>query len=322
MTSPRAVFVATLAAILAAPTLAADEPVQESIRLRNGAMVSGEILRKKSDRIVIDLGFTVLSIPTEEVERIITEEQPARAAIETGNLYSVDPGREELTVKENVDRCGEAVLEVRTPTGLGSGFVIHPDGYVVTAHHVIAGEHDISLTLFDRRDQELDRVRFGNVRVVALNPHLDLALLKIDDAGDRSLPSIPLGDSDRLRQGQTVFTIGSALGLDRTVSQGIVSLKNRPLEGHLFIQSTVQINPGNSGGPLFDLRGTVVGVINMKIGAVGIEGLSFAVPVSALREFLRHRDAFAFDPTNPNAGFRYYRPSGNPVGDDEPGGDS
>jgi serine protease Do len=179
---------------------------------------------------------------------------------------------------------------------------------VVTNHHVIAGEHDLTVTMFESGDRELRRVPFDEIRIVATNPHVDLALLKIEDAGRRELPTVPLGDSSRLRQGQTVFAIGSPLGLERTVSQGIVSLKNRSLGGHIFIQSTAQINPGNSGGPLFDLKGEVVGVNNMKISAQGVEGLGFAVPAQVLKEFLDNRDAFAFDVRHPNAGFRYNEP--------------
>lgn len=120
--------------------------------------------------------------------------------------------------------------------------------------------------------------------------------------------SVPLGESNELRQGQSVFAIGSPLGLDRTVSQGIVSNRNRPIDGRVFIQTTTEISPGNSGGPLFNLKGEVVGVNNMKVVAMGAEGLAFAIPANVLKFFLENRDAFAFDPRNPNAGFRYNAP--------------
>jgi len=151
-------------------------------------------------------------------------------------------------------------------------------------------------------------VQFPKVRIVALDARLDLALLKIEDAGDTVFPTVPLGDTQELTDGQTVFAIGSPLGLDRTVSQGIVSSRNRPLDGQLYIQTTTQINPGNSGGPLFNLRGEVVGISNMKAMIVGVEGLNFAIPVAVAKSFLRNRDAFAFDPRNSNAGFRYLAP--------------
>jgi len=296
--------------IVAGPLLADDEGLR-TVHLQSGATVRGEILKAGPDRVVIDLGYTVLAIPADEVERIDTDGETAQADGLTalgGDVYLVAPERRELTVKENVVRCGAAVVQVSSSIGMGSGFVIHPDGFVVTNHHVIAGEHDLTVTMFESGDRELRRVPFDQIRIVSTNPHVDLALLKIEDTGRRELPTVPLGDSSRLRQGQPVFAIGSPLGLERTVSQGIVSLKNRPLGGHIYIQSTAQVNPGNSGGPLFNLKGEVVGVNNMKISAQGVEGLGFAVPAQVLKEFLDNRDAFAFDVRHPNAGFRYNEP--------------
>jgi serine protease Do len=281
-----------------------------TIHLLNGASIEGEILREKSDRVVIDLGFTVLSVPTDEIDRI-TADGPDAAAAESrdeGDVYHVAPGREELTVKENLVRCEDAVVEIRTPTGLGSGFIIHPSGYVVTNDHVIAGEHRISVIVFHKREQELQKIQYDDVAIVATNPWADLALLKINDRAAPEFDVVPLGDSGTVRQGQPVFAVGSPLGFERSVSEGIVSLRNRPIDGRLFIQSTAQLNPGNSGGPLFNLRGEVVGINNIKIVSAGVEGLSFSIVVDALKTFLRNRDAFAFDARNPNAGFRYASP--------------
>ncbi|MGA3007655.1 MAG: trypsin-like peptidase domain-containing protein, partial [Opitutaceae bacterium] len=169
-------------------------------------------------------------------------------------------------------------------------------------------EYDISITQFRRGATELERVQFNKVRIVAFDSRLDLALLKIENAGPTVFPVVPIGDSDELTEGQTVFAIGSPLGLDRSVSQGIIAQKNRPLDGQLYIQTTAQVNPGNSGGPLFNLRGEVIGVNDMKAMMVGVEGLNFAVPSSVVKMFLKNRDAFAFDPRNPNAGYRYLIP--------------
>jgi serine protease Do len=213
-----------------------------------------------------------------------------------------------LTVQENIDRCAEAVVQVRTPVGLGSGFVIHPDGYVITNQHVVSGEHQITVTLFKQGESELEHVQYKKVRIVAMSPHADLALLKIEDGEDYRFKTVPFGDSGTLRQGQTVFAVGSPLGLDRSVSEGIISLTNRVLEGKLFVQTTAQVNPGNSGGPLFNLRGEVIGINDLKLVGIGLEGLSFAIPINVLKEFLNNRSAFAFDARNPNAGFRYNDP--------------
>jgi serine protease Do len=300
-----------LAMLLGLVGIAPPATAMTDIRLRNGAEIKGDILSEKIDRIVVDLGFTVITVPRDEIDRIIAERAqgaPAAAADELSDLYHVSPGQPTLTVKENVDRCGDAVVEVRTPVGLGSGFIINPAGYVLTNEHVISGEYDIAVTQFRRAGAELERVQFNKVRIVALDPHLDLALLKIENAGGVVFPTVPIGDSGSLTEGQTVFAIGSPLGLDRSVSQGIIAQKNRPLDGQLYIQTTAQVNPGNSGGPLFNLRGEVVGVNDMKAMMIGIEGLNFAVPVAVVKTFLQNRDAFAFDPRNPNAGYRYLEP--------------
>lgn len=300
-------FTFCLALSLAA--LAGSAQAVSTVKLKNGATVQGDILTERADRVVVDLGFTVLTVPRDEIERVIKEDVTTTpAADENPDLYRVVTSQHALTVKENVDRVGEAVVQVRTPVGLGSGFIIHPAGYVITNEHVVAGEYTISLTQFRRGTAELEKVTFNKVRIVALDAKLDLALLKIEDGGNTVFPTVPLGDSNSLTDGQTVFAIGSPLGLDRTVSQGIISTRNRPMDGQLYIQTTTQINPGNSGGPLFNLRGEVVGVNNMKAMMAGVEGLNFAIPSVVLKNFLRNRDAFAFDPRNPNAGYRYLEP--------------
>ncbi|HXA13498.1 MAG TPA: trypsin-like peptidase domain-containing protein, partial [Opitutaceae bacterium] len=273
-------------------------------------VIKGDILSEKADHLIVDLGFTVITVPRDEIDHVVDEKASAASTSdgELSDLYLVSPGQPSLTVKENVDRCGDAVVEVRTPIGLGSGFIINSAGYVMTNEHVISGEYKISITQFRRGKAELERVQFNKVRIVAFDSRLDLALLKIEDAGDTVFPVVPLGDSNTLTEGQTVFAIGSPLGLDRSVSQGIIAQKNRPLDGLLYIQTTAQVNPGNSGGPLFNLRGEVVGVNDMKAMMIGVEGLNFAVPTSILKDFLKNRDAFAFDPRNPNAGYRYLEP--------------
>ncbi len=303
----------TLAALLVAAAQA------DTIVLKDGGSLTGEIIRRKPDLVVIDLGFTVLTVPLAQVARIDAATPNAPGDATTGkplaagaarevDIYLEAADREELSVNENVRRCGDAVVEVRTPVGLGSGFLISTRGLVVTNHHVIAGEHKITVSLYLRQGRDLKKTAYDQVKIVAMNPEIDLALLQLEGLGEQQFPALPLADSDALKQGQEVFAIGSPLGLDRSVSQGIVSSKNRPIQGRLYIQTTTQINPGNSGGPLFNLRGEVVGVTNMKVALMGVEGVGFAIPSNTLKSFLRNRDAFAFDPSNPNAGFRYYSP--------------
>jgi serine protease Do len=156
--------------------------------------------------------------------------------------------------------------------GLGSGFVVSPDGYVVTNAHVVRGASEITVRFADKRELP--------GRVVGIDQASDIALLKVDGKG---LPTVAIGDADTLKVGQWVLAIGAPFGFDRTATQGIVSAlgRNLPSDHYVpFIQTDVPINPGNSGGPLFDTQGRVVGV-NSQIfsGTGGYMGLSFAIPI-------------------------------------------
>ena len=187
-----------------------------------------------------------------------------------------------------------------------TGFFLNEDGYLITNFHVIEGETEISVEVYHQRDGHLDRETYKQVKIIAINKFHDLALLHIEDKNAPKFKPVTLGSADALSVGDGVFAIGSPLGLERTVTQGILSTKTRQLEGELYLQTSTQINPGNSGGPLFNLAGEVVGVTNMKI-TFG-EGLGFAIPVELVKNFLDHRDAFAYSTDNPNNPFRYLEP--------------
>jgi serine protease Do len=209
-------------------------------------------------------------------------------------------------VQDLVKQMGEAVVQVRTPEGLGSGFFVNPDGYLITNFHVIEGETEISVEVYSQKDGQLDRETYKQVRIIAINKFHDLALLHIEDKNAPKFKYLTLGSADELNVGDSVFAIGSPMGLERTVTEGILSTKTRELEGELYLQTTAQINPGNSGGPLFNMAGEVVGVTNMKI--LFGEGLGFAIPVELVKNFLDHRDAFAYSTDNPNNPYRYLAP--------------
>ena len=156
------------------------------------------------------------------------------------------------------------------PRGLGSGFIISADGYVLTNHHVVDGADDIYVTLADKR--ELRGKLIGSDR------RTDVALVKVDAT---NLPYMTIGDSERLRVGEWVLAIGSPFGLDNTVTAGIVSAKSRDTGDYLpFIQTDVAVNPGNSGGPLINLSGEVVGINSQIYSRTGgFMGISFAIPI-------------------------------------------
>lgn len=282
-----------------------------SIQLQNGGSVSGELLKKNAEYLFVDLGFEILKVPQRNCLQVtkVTKGASDPEITQGKNLYRQNPNSSLQPLGSLVDRLGEAVVMIRTPIGLGSGFIIHPDGYIVTNDHVVAGERIISITQFRKGENELIKENYDNVRIVATGGNIDLALLKIEgQPKGKFFPSVPLGSSGELSQGERVFAIGSPLGLERSVSEGIVSLRNRIIQARLHIQTTAEISPGNSGGPLFNYRGQVVGVNNMKVVSTGAEGLGFSIPVRQLKTFLENRDAFAFDPRNPNAGYRYTVP--------------
>ena len=300
--------------LLSAPITYADV-----LQLKDKAAIAGKILVEKRDQIIVDLGYTVLAVPRNQIIRIVKgeslerDDKQASAAVaaapaenKPGIFQSSGAAAPERSVRELVSKLGEAVVQVRTPGGLGSGFIIKEDGYLITNFHVIENETQISVEVYHQKDSQLERKSYKQVKIVAINKFADLALLKVEDKDSPIFAKTLLGDADALAVGERVFAIGSPLGLERTVTEGIVGTKTRPMQGELYLQTTAQINPGNSGGPLFNLRGEVVGVTNMKI-TFG-EGLGFAIPVEAVKNFLNHRDAFAYDNDNPSNPYRYLEP--------------
>ena len=162
--------------------------------------------------------------------------------------------------------------------GIGSGVIVDPSGLAVTNHHVVARARQLFATLQDGRRMA--------ATVLGEDPSHDLALLRLAGEG---LPAAPLGDSEALEVGQLVIAIGNPLGLEATVTTGVVSAKGRALRtpnGLMdgLIQTDASINPGNSGGPLVDSQGRVVGINTAVI--MGAQGIGFAVPVSAVRDLL------------------------------------
>ena len=304
-----------LAALFAVSATVASADV---IQLKDQASVTGKILTEKTDSVVVDVGYTVLVIPRASIANIIKSgttagtpvpPPPASPALlgGTAQFYSSDTHPADVQdVSSLVKQIGEAVVQVRNPGGLGSGFFVNADGYLITNFHVIEGETELTVEVYRQNNGQLDRETYKQVRIIAINKFHDLALLKIDDKDAPKFKYVTLGSSDSLNVGDQVFAIGSPLGLERTVTSGIVSTKTREMEGELYLQTSTQINPGNSGGPLFNLAGEVVGVTNMKI-TFG-EGLGFAIPVELVKNFLDHRDAFAYSTDNPNNPYRYLAP--------------
>ncbi len=292
-----------------------------TVELKGGGSVQGAILAEKPESLVVDLGYTVLLVPRDQILQVlesnrssvaVDRQNPPAIAEAATSLFSETRGAgSERSVQDLVQALGESVVQVRTPGGLGSGFFVNEDGFLITNFHVIESETQISVDVYVQRSGQIERASYKDVRIVAMNKFQDLTLLKVEDEGAPKFAPAFLGDSELLAVGDRVFAIGSPLGLERTVTEGILSTKTRQLEGWLYLQTTTQINPGNSGGPLFNLKGEVVGVTNMKM-TFG-EGLGFAIPVESVKYFLNHRESFAYDNDNPSSPYTYLEPPGRVV---------
>jgi serine protease Do len=279
----------------------------EVVELKTGQKVEGEVLKETDRDLYVDVGVDVLRIPLDRIQnRYSAGDKPmeTEVATEGGDEVFTAARLPVRSIRQLAEMFGEGVVLVQTPSGLGSGFIINDRGYCVTNYHVVEQETRISVTLFHQNSTgDFEKRRVKDVKILALNPFFDLALLQIPKQEDFEFTSVYLTPDDNQREGEEVFAIGNPLGLERSVSQGIISTRNRNFEGVVYIQTTAEINPGNSGGPLFNNRGEVIGVTNMKL--LGGEGLGFAIPIAYVKHFLRNRDAFAFDQNNPNTGYRY-----------------
>jgi serine protease Do len=234
---------------------------------------------------VLAKGFS----PLPSVAPLVKGLKPAVVSVSTANVLRArrrGPGQDPfdeffrhfLGEGQRPDGNGDRVM----PRGMGSGFVIHESGLVLTNNHVIDGADQITVKLADGRE--------FRASVVGRDPKTDVAILKIQDAKD--LPTVVLGNSDALEVGDWVIAIGNPFGLWHSVSMGIVSAKERfigagPYDD--FIQTDAAINPGNSGGPLFNAAGEVIG-INTAIVAQG-QGIGFAVPINLVKALVPQLEA-------------------------------
>jgi serine protease Do len=317
--------VVILAFLLVCSPCLVPDVLGDTIVLKEGQSLTGDILAEKDTLLIVDIGAAVLTIPKEKIleyeytgafgpdgfdanrldvnDLDVESGEPQRPA---GQLYRT-ANLKKTTIEQCVDAFSEAVVKVSSPTGMGSGFFFNEEGYLITNYHVIEKETKIEVTMFQKAKDGFEKKKFRKVKIEAINPFVDLALLKVEDLGDTKVTYAYLGDIDKIEVGEKVFAIGNPLGLERTVTDGVISTRNRAFEGLVYVQTNADINPGNSGGPLFNLAGEVVGVTNM--GYIFFGGLGFAIPVDYVKHFIENRDAFAYDKDNPNTGYRYLQPA-------------
>lgn len=245
----------------------------------------------------------------------ITDSQPQTAATQLGNTTTaalIIPD-EAMSIADMVEKASPAVVNIKSTikvnsvydnpllndpffrsffgnqtynaipqyeTGIGTGFLISTDGYILTNQHVIENATSVMVQL-NGKSQEI------SAQVVGSDRELDLAVLKISGS---NYPVLPLGDSDKMRVGEWVVAIGQPYGLDHTVTAGVISAKGRPItiedrEYKNLIQTDAAINPGNSGGPLLNLNGEVI-AINTAVNAEA-QGIGFAIPINTVNDVLQ-----------------------------------
>ncbi|MGI6331916.1 MAG: trypsin-like peptidase domain-containing protein [Zhaonellaceae bacterium] len=248
----------------------------------------------------------------------VENSEEAKEPVAAQQASLIPPGLNANTIAEMVEQAGPAVVKIETTSevknpyanspfndpffryffgdsfnapesrvtqGLGSGFIISRNGYILTNEHVVSGATDIQVVVSGYE-------KSFPAQVIGKDYDLDLAVLKIDS--DKPLPTLKLGDSDKIKVGNWVVAIGNPLGLDHTVTVGVISAKERPItiqsdsgqrQFKNLLQTDASINPGNSGGPLLNLNGEVIG-INTAVSSSG-QGIGFAIPSSTVQKVLQ-----------------------------------
>jgi len=219
-------------------------------------------------------------------EAVADHARPAVVSIETERYVRPTSDRSRGRGQSSIEDLLRPFRDSDVPDeASGSGFIVSADGYILTNNHVVADADKVTVTLFDRRV-------FENAKVVGRDPTTDVAVIKIDA---KNLPMLSLGDDASARVGQWVLAIGNPLGLNFTVTAGIVSAKGRDQSALLrnpyaitdYIQTDAAINPGNSGGPLLNIRGDVIGINSAIASGTGYyAGYGFAIPITLAKQVM------------------------------------
>jgi serine protease Do len=227
-------------------------------------------------------GQAIAATPGPDViPNIVDSVSPAVVRIDTTTVQSggqLDPFFNDPFFRQFFGNQFGSPSQQRESKGMGSGFIVSTDGYILTNEHVISGADSIEVTVSSREKPY-------PAQLVGSDHDLDLAVLKIEPDGE--LPTIPLGDSESIRVGSWAIAIGNPYGLDHTVTVGVISAKGRPIriedrQYRNLLQTDASINPGNSGGPLLNLNGEVIG-INTAINAEA-QGIGFAIPSNTVKD--------------------------------------
>ena len=277
------------------------------ITLEGGDRIEGEVVASDDKSLFVRVGGQVIQVKRSQVVSHDAVGDEERSQKVRSFLFHTVEDPTELSIERQANRVKPSVIKVQTPKGLGSGVIINEEGYAITNAHVIQGETDLRTTIWiPTEGGKTRRVTLEDIEIIAVNNHLDLALLRLEHPDGDSFNYSPLESFEGILVGQPVFAIGNPLGLEQTTSDGVVSTTQRNIEALTYIQTNTAINPGNSGGPLFNTKGEVIGITNM--GILSGQGLNFAIPTRYVKDFIRNREAFAYDEKNPNSGHNYQVP--------------
>jgi serine protease Do len=253
-----------------AQTTAAAAPAQAASAPQPVGTLNGRVLPDFAT-LVEQVGPAVVNISVVEKAHRVVRGKPDEE--DSDDPFEEFFRRFGVPVPDQGQRFGRRSYEVPQRQGEGSGFIVSPDGYILTNAHVVADADEVTVRMTDRREYQ--------AKVIGVDRRSDVAVIKIDA---KNLPVVKIGDPSKLRPGEWVLAIGSPFTFENSVTAGIVSATGRSMPGEdglvPFIQTDVAVNPGNSGGPLFNLNGEVVG-INSQIysRSGGYMGISFAIPI-------------------------------------------
>jgi len=214
----------------------------EALDLGNGCRLQGRVLRATETTIFLDVGFDVLKVPTAAVLRRESADGARTGRVQRETLWA----RAELperSVAEGAKLMGEAVVKIEAAGGQGSGFVTHADGWIVTNFHVVEREVEVDVVVYPVGKNGFEPRTVRRCKVAAINPAMDLALVKMEPPDGLVLKTVFLADSEAMQVGDMVYAIGAPIGLDRTVSSGIISVTNRTFEGRCHFRSRRRSTP-------------------------------------------------------------------------------
>lgn len=215
------------------------------------------------------------------IAQIVEKTSPAVVNIDTKAMVRqpLSPFANDPFLREFLGDQLEQFTRLVPMKGKGSGFIVSKDGYILTNNHVVAGADEITVSMSDGKAYP--------AKVIGTDPSYDLAVIKIDG---KNLPTLKLGDSDKVRVGEWAIAIGNPFGFESSVTVGVISAKNRSIRARDFsfdgfLQTDAAINPGNSGGPLLNLKGEVIGINTAIIPYA--QGIGFAIPINMAKQVLQ-----------------------------------